>query len=94
MEERQHPNNPLHGVTLLMMLNALVQRHGWKAMGQCLDIRCFTHDPNIKSSLVFLRKEPWARKRVEEMYLTGDLTPKKRKKAAPKRAGVKKSPRP
>lgn len=67
--------DPLHGVTLEMILNALVERHGWKAMGRCVDINCFTKDPSIKSSLTFLRKNPWARALVERMYLTGDLRP-------------------
>ena len=67
--------DPLHGVTLEMILNALVERHGWQAMGKCVDIRCFTQDPSVKSSLAFLRKNPWARELVERMYLTGDLRP-------------------
>ena len=67
----EHPNDPLHGLTLEKILGALVERHGWEAMGKALDIRCFTHDPSIKSSLVFLRRTPWARERVEKMFLTG-----------------------
>ena len=70
----EHPNNPLHGTTLEMILVALVERHGWETMGKALDIRCFTNDPSIKSSLVFLRRTPWARERVEKMFLTGDLS--------------------
>ena len=73
------PKDPLHGVTLDMILSALVERHGWEAMGKALDIRCFTHDPSIKSSLAFLRKTPWAREKVERMYLTGDMTPPKKR---------------
>ncbi|REL28037.1 DUF2132 domain-containing protein [Thalassotalea euphylliae] len=63
------PKNPLHGKTLEMILNELVAKIGWEAMGQNVDIRCFNHDPSIKSSLKFLRKTPWARAKVEEMYI-------------------------
>ena len=52
-----------------MMLNQLVEHHGWEKMGQIIDIRCFNNDPSIKSSLQFLRKTPWARTKVEELYL-------------------------
>lgn len=64
-------NNPLHGKTLEMILNELVERHGWEALGQTIPIRCFTHDPSVKSSLKFLRKTPWARKKVEDLYVHG-----------------------
>lgn len=63
------PNNPLHGVTLEMMLEKLVREYGWEEMGNHLPIRCFIYDPSIKSSLKFLRRTPWARAKVEEMYL-------------------------
>ncbi|QHT69144.1 DUF2132 domain-containing protein [Rhodocytophaga rosea] len=63
------PNNPLHGKTLEMILTELVKRYGWEALGHQINIRCFTHDPSIKSSLTFLRKTPWARKKVEDLYL-------------------------
>ncbi len=63
------PRNPLHGVTLESMLELLVARHGWEALGRQIDIRCFTHDPSITSSLKFLRKTPWARAKVETLYL-------------------------
>jgi len=62
-------NNPLHGVTLEMMLTRLVDHFGWEALGRIIDIRCFTHEPSIKSSLKFLRKTPWAREKVEALYL-------------------------
>ena len=62
-------NNPLHGITLEQILNHLVERLGWAEMGKLIQIRCFTADPSIKSSLKFLRKTPWARKKVEELYL-------------------------
>lgn len=62
-------NNPLHGVTLATLLTELVEHYGWPALGQQIDIRCFTHDPSITSSLKFLRRTPWARERVEVLYL-------------------------
>lgn len=61
--------NPLHGVTLEQMLNELVEYGGWEGLGQQIDIRCFTSDPSIASSLKFLRKTPWARAKVESLYL-------------------------
>jgi uncharacterized protein (DUF2132 family) len=63
------PGNPLHGITLERMLNELVDSLGWEAMGSAVPIRCFTHEPSISSSLKFLRRTPWARARVEELYL-------------------------
>lgn len=63
------PNNPLHGVTLEKILNQLVDYYGWEQLGIRINIRCFNENPSIKSSLVFLRKTPWARKKVEELYL-------------------------
>ena len=65
------PNNPLHGITLETVLERLVERHGWAALGRVLNVRCFTHDPSITSSLKFLRKTPWARKKVERLFLDG-----------------------
>lgn len=67
--EQTQPNNPLHGVTLETMLQHLVTEYGWEVMGARINIRCFNHDPSIKSSLAFLRKTPWARTKVEKMYL-------------------------
>ncbi len=61
--------DPLHGVTLEMMLTQLVEHYGWDEMGRMIRIRCFTNDPSIKSSLQFLRKTAWARKKVEALYL-------------------------
>lgn len=61
-------NDPLHGVTLEKLLNALVSHYGWQQLGQIIDIRCFNYDPSIKSSLQFLRKTPWARTKVEQLY--------------------------
>ena len=64
------PNNPLHGIKLEQILNELVAHYGWEYMGYTIDIRCFTSDPSIKSSLKFLRRTPWARTKVENLYLT------------------------
>ena len=61
--------NPLHGITLEAILKILVEDLGWEAMGHAVGIRCFTHDPSIASSLKFLRRTPWARAKVEELYL-------------------------
>ena len=65
----QQQNDPLHGITLEMILNRLVEHYGWDEMGRTIPIRCFNNDPSIKSSLKFLRKTPWARKKVEDLYL-------------------------
>jgi uncharacterized protein (DUF2132 family) len=62
-------NNPLHGITLEQILNHLVAQYGWAKMGRMIEIRCFNADPSIKSSLKFLRKTPWARAKVEELYI-------------------------
>ena len=62
-------NDPLHGVTLEMMLTQLVSRYGWEEMGFLIPINCFIYDPSIKSSLHFLRRTPWARKKVEALYV-------------------------
>ena len=61
-------NDPLHGVTLERILTELVAHYGWEEMGRQVAIRCFLFDPSIKSSLTFLRKTPWARAKVEDMY--------------------------
>lgn len=61
--------DPLHGVTLERMVRELEAVHGWAGLGRRLPVRCFLHDPSVKSSLTFLRKTPWARARVEAMYL-------------------------
>lgn len=65
----QHPNDPLHGVTLEQILNRLVEHYGWEELGEMIDIRCFNSDPSVKSSLKFLRRTPWARKKVEDLYI-------------------------
>lgn len=63
-------NNPLHGIKLEMILNSLVEHFGWDELSNRINIRCFYNDPSIKSSLTFLRKTPWARKKVEDLYLS------------------------
>ena len=63
------PIDPLHGVTLKMIVTQLVKHYGWEELGRLIEIRCFTHDPSIPSSLKFLRKTPWARDKVEALYL-------------------------
>lgn len=62
-------NNPLHGLTLEAVISHLVAHYGWEELGERINIRCFTSDPSIKSSLKFLRKTPWARQKVEALYL-------------------------
>ena len=66
---QEQPNNPMHGVTLEKILNSLVDYYGWEELGERINIKCFNNDPSIKSSLKFLRKTPWARKKVEDLYL-------------------------
>lgn len=61
--------DPLHGKTLEMIVTELVEHYGWERLGEMITTRCFTHDPSIKSSLNFLRKTPWARTKVESLYL-------------------------
>lgn len=68
MKEEQ-PNNPLHGKTLEMILIYLVDRYGWDELGEIININCFINNPSIKSSLTFLRKTPWAREKVEALYI-------------------------
>jgi uncharacterized protein (DUF2132 family) len=70
-----HPNDPLHGVTLETVLRTLVDRYGWTALAGQIPIRCFMFDPSIKSSLTFLRKTPWARKRLEDWYVYDERRP-------------------
>jgi uncharacterized protein (DUF2132 family) len=63
------PRNPLHGLTLEAIVTALVAHYGWPGLGERIALRCFTHEPSIGSSLKFLRKTPWAREKVESLYL-------------------------
>jgi DNA-binding protein VF530 len=70
--------DPLHGITLQTVVTALVDHFGWDELGRIIDIRCFNSDPSISSSLKFLRKTPWARKKVEDLYLGAGLDAKRR----------------
>lgn len=70
MSETQ-PNNPLHGITLERVVTELVEKYGWEELGERIPINCFLNNPSIKSSLTFLRKTPWARKKVEDLYIVG-----------------------
>jgi uncharacterized protein (DUF2132 family) len=72
MSETQ-ANNPLHGLTLETIVNRLVAHYGFAELGILINVRCFQSDPSVQSSLKFLRKTPWARKKVEDLYLA---TPK------------------
>lgn len=65
--------DPLHSVTLEMILTRLVEKYGWEELGKRIPIQCFINDPSIKSSLKFLRRTPWARKKVEELYLKSNF---------------------
>lgn len=65
--------DPLHGITLEMILTRLVDHYGWEELGRRIPIRCFINNPSIKSSLAFLRRTPWARKKVEELYLASPI---------------------
>lgn len=68
-DPENQPNNPLHGVKLQDILEYLVDKLGWEELGKRINIRSFNYDPSIKSSLTFLRKTPWAREKVEQLYL-------------------------
>jgi uncharacterized protein (DUF2132 family) len=65
----RQPNNPLHGIKLADLLECLVELYGWEYLAQEVNINCFKSKPSLKSSLTFLRKTPWARKKVEKIYL-------------------------
>lgn len=67
--------DPLHGVTLEVIVTRLADHYGWEELGRRITIRCFTHDPSVKSSLQFLRRTPWARQKVEQLYVRTDFGP-------------------
>ena len=69
-------NNPLHAITLEALLTQLVAHYGWEELGRRIDVRCFNYDPSIPSSLKFLRKTPWARTKVEQLFLHTDFPTK------------------
>ena len=66
----EQPNNPMHGITLQQVVHQLVEHYGWRQLAERININCFKKDPSIKSSLKFLRKTPWARDKVEALYLS------------------------
>lgn len=67
--KKEQPNNPLHGVKLATIMEALVEKYGWEKLARRININCFKNDPSIKSSLKFLRRTQWARDKVEDLYL-------------------------
>ena len=69
MTNDEHKNNPMHGIKLQQILEELQEKYGWELLGQMININCFQYDPSIKSCLKFLRKTPWARAKIEELYL-------------------------
>ena len=71
-KDRAHPRDPLHGVTLQKILETMVDKYGWNELAHRIPIRCFMFDPSVKSSLIFLRKNPWAREKLENWYV-GDV---------------------
>ena len=79
-KNRSGEKDPLHGITLKMLLTELVEEYGWEELGHRIKINCFTNDPSINSSLKFLRRTPWAREKVEALY----LETKKRTSTKPK----------
>jgi uncharacterized protein (DUF2132 family) len=68
-DKPSHPNDPLHGITLETVLRAMVEWYGWRKLAEQIPIRCFMFDPDIRSSLKFLRQTPWARKKLEDWYV-------------------------
>jgi uncharacterized protein (DUF2132 family) len=69
VHQKEQPNNPMHGVKLITILELLVEQYGWERLAMKININCFKNDPSIKSSLKFLRKTQWARDKVEQLYL-------------------------
>ncbi len=75
----QQANNKLHGVTLEQIVNSIVEFYGWNQLSKRINIRCFNSDPSVKSSLTFLRKTPWARKKVENLYIAMQKSARKKR---------------
>ena len=73
MSDDPQINNPLHAVTLEMIVTHLLEKYGWEELGKRIPVQCFLNDPSVKSSLKFLRRTPWARKKVEDLYLRSKL---------------------
>ncbi|MFT4623610.1 MAG: hypothetical protein ACI8PZ_002266 [Myxococcota bacterium] len=76
---QDHPNDPLHGVTLKALLETLVASRGWEGLAEQIPLRCFTREPSVSSSLKFLRKTPWARAKVERLYLADERRVERRR---------------
>ncbi|MDA7585399.1 VF530 family protein [Luminiphilus sp.] len=68
------PNNPLHGLTLEVIVTSLHERYGWEGLAQRINLNCFKNDPSVRSSLKFLRKTPWARSQIEDLYIATHKT--------------------
>ena len=73
----EQPKNPLHGLTLETILEALVERYGWEELALRIPVRCFEYEPSLKSSLIFLRRTPWARDKVERLYIRSRIRPRR-----------------
>jgi len=86
---QEQPNNPLHGITLKTIVEDLVARYGWLELGALINIRCFIHDPSIKSSLKFLRKTGWAREQVEDLYIRDQHRIQRNRKRNQRRAAMR-----
>jgi len=84
MSEEQ-PNNPLHGLTLEAIVSALVERYGWEGLASRIPVRCFEFEPSLKSSLIFLRRTPWARDKVERLYIRSRIRPRRGQAPPPDR---------
>ena len=69
-QQNEQPNNPMHGVKLITIVEVLQKHYGWEGLAKKVNINCFKNDPSIKSSLKFLRRTPWARDKVEQLYLS------------------------
>lgn len=84
------PKNPLHGITLQVMVTKLVEHYGWEMLGRMIPINCFNWQPSIKSSLVFLRRTPWAREKVEALYIDSlpDMQPQPEGESPQEEAGA------
>ena len=80
MDAEGHENDPLHGLTLQAMLESLVAKYGWEGLAERIPVKCFSSDPSLASSLTFLRRTPWARTKVEALYL-GKLRPRRKPRA-------------
>ena len=85
----EQPNNPLHGLTLKAIVEDLIERHGFDGLAALVPIRCFTHDPSLNSSLKFLRKTPWARTKVERLYLDDQVVVTRNRKRNQRRAAMR-----